>query len=146
MLPGKIATLLIIATVLSFFGALIVAARYRAAMKALMKAPLDIQPGPESAPHKPLPYCADAPPATVSLADNRQAEKRLILVFLGIALIMSLSRTLLMQRGSRPLEKNSRKRPPPGLSAPIQVVRRSPFGSVLWPGPPRRHGARLSPA
>lgn len=97
MLPGKIATLLIIATVLSFFGALIVAARYRAAMKALMKAPVDIQPGPESAPHKPLPYCADAQPATVSLADNRQAEKRLILVFLGIALIMSLSRTLLMQ-------------------------------------------------
>lgn len=97
MLPGKIATLLIIATVLSFFGALIVAARYRATMKALMKAPVDVQPLPESAPHRPLPYCADAPPAAVSLDDNRRAEKRLILAFLGIALIMSLSRTLLMQ-------------------------------------------------
>ena len=40
MLPGKIATLLVIATVLSVIGALLVVWRYRAAMQALMKAPL----------------------------------------------------------------------------------------------------------
>lgn len=97
MLPGKIATLLIIATVLSFFGALIVAARYRATMKALMKAPVDAQPGPASGPTAPLPYTVGNPPAPVTLADNRRAEKQLILGFLAITLVMSLSRTLLMQ-------------------------------------------------
>lgn len=97
MLPGKIATLLIIATVLSFFGALIVAARYRATMKALMKAPVDAQPGPESAAPAPLPYTAGSSPVAVTLADNRHAEKQLILAFLAMTIVMSLSRTLLMQ-------------------------------------------------
>lgn len=41
MLSGKIATLLIIATLLSLVSALFVASRYRAVMKRLMKMPLD---------------------------------------------------------------------------------------------------------
>jgi hypothetical protein len=49
MLPGKIATLLVIATVLSVIGALLVAWRYRAAMQALMKAPLAAAPGASEA-------------------------------------------------------------------------------------------------
>ncbi|MCG2578509.1 hypothetical protein LZ012_16050 [Dechloromonas sp. XY25] len=97
MLPGKIAFLLIVATALSFFGALIVAARYRAAMQALMKAPLDAPSTTTSGTAKPLPYSADTPAIPVSLADNRQAQTRLILGFLGLTLLMALTRTLLMQ-------------------------------------------------
>lgn len=97
MLPGKIATLLIIATALSFFGALIVAARYRATMKALMKAAVDAPSLPPGGPAKPLPYTGASPAQPVTLADNRQAARQLILVFLGITLVISLSRTLLMQ-------------------------------------------------
>ena len=91
MLPGKIATLLVIATILSVIGALLVAWRYRLAMQALMKAPLTTIPAAR------LPYAADAAPVPVTLADNRQAERRLILAFLGITLVMALIRTLLMQ-------------------------------------------------
>ena len=97
MLPGKIATLLVIATALSVIGALLVAWRYRAAMQALMKAPLAAAPGTSETPAARLPYAADAAPIPVTLADNRQAERRLILAFLGITLVMALIRTLLMQ-------------------------------------------------
>ena len=97
MLPGKIATLLVIATMLSVIGALLVAWRYRAAMQALMKAPLAAAPAANQAESARLPYTADAAPVPVTLADNRQAERRLILAFLGITLVMALSRTLLMQ-------------------------------------------------
>ena len=83
MLPGKIATLLVIATALSVIGALLVAWRYRAAMQALMKAPLAAAPGASEAPAARLPYAADVAPIPVTLADNRQAERRLILAFLG---------------------------------------------------------------
>ncbi len=97
MLPGKIATLLIIATALSFFGALIVAARYRAAMKALMKAPVDAATAPPGKPAKPLPHTAGNPAVPVTLAGNREAARQLILAFLGITLVISLNRTLLTQ-------------------------------------------------
>jgi len=97
MLPGKIAFLLIVATALSFFGALIVAARYRATMQALMRAPVALPTGAVPAAPRPLPYTADSPAAPVSLADNRQAQRRLILGFLGLTLLMALTRTLLMQ-------------------------------------------------
>src|SRR5574343_2001980 len=97
MLPGKIATLLLIATILSVFGALLVAWRYRATMQALMRAPLGTPTADSAPPHPPLPYTAAAPAIPVSLADNRQAERRLILTFVGITVLMALSRTLLMQ-------------------------------------------------
>jgi len=97
MLPGKIATLLVIATVLSVIGALLVVWRYRAAMQALMKAPLAAAPGASEAPAAHLPYAADTAAVPVTLTDNRQAERRLILAFLGLTLVMALSRTLLMQ-------------------------------------------------
>src|SRR5574343_1664368 len=97
MLPGKIATLLLIATILSVFGALLVAWRYRATMQALTRAPLGTPTADSAPPHPPLPYTALAPAITVSLDDNRQAERQLILAFLGITLLMALGRTLLMQ-------------------------------------------------
>lgn len=97
MLPGKIAFLLIVATALSFCGALIVAARYRTTMQALMKAALDTPSGAVAGASRPLPYSADNPAVPVSLADNRQAQRRLILGFLGLTILMALTRTLLMQ-------------------------------------------------
>src|SRR5574343_1244486 len=97
MLPGKIATLLLIATILSVFGALLVAWRYRATMQALTRAPLGTPTADSAPPHPPLPYTAAAPAIPVSLADNRQAERQLILAFLGITLLIALGRTLLMQ-------------------------------------------------
>ncbi len=97
MLPGKIAFLLIVATALSFFGALIVAARYRRAMQALMKAPVDTPSDTPPVASKPLPYSADHPAVPVSLADNQQAQRRLILGFLSLTILMALSRTLQMQ-------------------------------------------------
>src|SRR5574343_1721144 len=97
MLPGKIATLLLIATILSVFGALLVAWRYRATMQALMRAPLGTPTADSAPPHPPLPYTAEAPAIPVSLAAHRQAARQLLLAFLGITLLMALGRTLLMQ-------------------------------------------------
>ncbi|UCV27928.1 DUF2339 domain-containing protein [Ferribacterium limneticum] len=97
MLPGKIATLLVISAILSVIGALLVAWRYRVAMQALMTAPLAAPSTGQAAPSRPLPCTADAPARPVSLADNRRAERQLIVAFLGITLVMSLARTLLMQ-------------------------------------------------
>ena len=97
MLPGKIATLLVIATLLSVVGALLVAWRYRAAMQALMRAPVSAPTTDNNQPHPPLPYTADAPAIPISLADNQQAEHQLILAFLSITLLITLDRTVLMQ-------------------------------------------------
>lgn len=106
MLAGKIATLLIIATVLSLIGALIVASRYRAAMKRLMKIPLNlpltVEPAADSSiATSPRPRAAraatDVPPASISLNDNTQAHRQLVGAFLGLTILMALTRTLIMQ-------------------------------------------------
>lgn len=98
MLSGKIASLLIIATVLSVIGALVVANRYRAAMQRLMKI------GQKStstlafaAPAPILLAAADAPPIAVSLEDNQRARRHLVFAFIGLTLLMALTRTLIMQ-------------------------------------------------
>ena len=87
MLSGKIATLLILATILSVIAALVVASRYRAKMQALMKMPLDLAPtvafGPAVAP---LPAAAYHPPLPVSLDDNRRARRQLVTAFIGLTL------------------------------------------------------------
>jgi len=98
MLPGKIAFLLILATFLSVIGALVVANRYRAAMQRLMKIG---QKTPSTvafaAPAPVLPVAADQPAVAVSLDDNRRAQRQLIAAFIGLTLLMALSRTLQMQ-------------------------------------------------
>ena len=77
MLPGKIAFLLIVATALSVIGALVVANRYRAAMQRLMKIGQETASTATAAiPAPGLPAAADLPPVTVSLDDNRRAERR----------------------------------------------------------------------
>ena len=85
MLAGKIATLLIIATVLSLISALIVASRYRAAMKRLMKMPLTAASPPPAA----LPSAMDASPFAVSLDDNDLAYRHLIGAFVGLTVNMA---------------------------------------------------------
>jgi hypothetical protein len=99
VLAGKLATLLIIATVLSVIGALVVAKRYRAAMQRHMKIALNsgLTAGPADLVTPVLPAAAAPPPRAVSLDDNRQASRRLIGSFIAITLLMALSRTLIMQ-------------------------------------------------
>jgi len=98
MLPGKIAFLLIVATVLSVIGALVVANRYRAAMQRLMKIGQETASTATAAiPAPGLPAAADLPPVTVSLDDNRRAERQLIAAFVALTLVMALTRTLQMQ-------------------------------------------------
>lgn len=103
MLSGKLATLLIIATVLSVIGALIVASRYRAAMQRFMK--IELNSGSTADLSATTPPAAERRPATtptpsaraVSLEDNLQAQRHLIAGFVGLAVLMALSRTLIMQ-------------------------------------------------
>lgn len=107
MLSGKIATLLILATILSVIAALVVASRYRTAMQRLMKIgqknPPTLGPAFDSmvvafAPATPaLPAAADNPPTPVSLDDNRRARRQLVTAFIGLTLLIALSRTLLTQ-------------------------------------------------
>src|SRR5574343_2048880 len=98
MLSGKIATLLILATLLSVIAALLVASRYRATMQALMKMPLSL-PSTVACDvvTAALPVAAEHPPQPVSLDDNRRARRRLVGAFIGLTLLMALSRTLQMQ-------------------------------------------------
>lgn len=95
MLPGKIATLLILATFLSVVAALIVAHRYRTAMQRLMQ----IRPDTRSTPAGTPPERRGTPAAhsPVSQAENSAAYRRLLVAFLGLTLLMALTRTLQMQ-------------------------------------------------
>lgn len=97
MLPGKLATLLIIATILSVIGALVVASRYRAAMKRLMKIPLNsgltVESGSAVTPN----LSTEQPARKLTLDDNRRDLRRLLLSFIGLTLLIALSRTLIMQ-------------------------------------------------
>ena len=98
MLPGKIAVLLIVAALLSVIGALLVANRYRAAMQRLMKSgQKTVSTATAAIPAPNLPAAADLSPVTVTLDDNRRAERRLIAAFVALTLLMALTRTLQMQ-------------------------------------------------
>jgi hypothetical protein len=106
MASGKILTLLIIATLLAVIGAWFIAKRYRASMQRLMKIPLNLpltaaERNPlasatvlpaAAGPKEPI---SDATPLT--LDDNRQAYRQVLLSFIGLTLIMALTRTLIMQ-------------------------------------------------
>ncbi len=95
LLPGKIVTILILATVLATLGAWVVGWRYRAAMKRLMQAPVDAASTPASAGSPPAPDMA--PPARVTLADNHRAHWRLLGWFCGLTLLIALTRTVITQ-------------------------------------------------
>ncbi len=94
MASGKILTLLIIATLLALVGAWVVARSYRRSMQRLMKAPV-AEPGDGSAPASTPPVAR--PPRFPSLADNDDAYRRLLFSFIGLTLVIALSRTVLTQ-------------------------------------------------
>lgn len=95
LLPGKIVTILILATLLATLGAWVVGRRYRAAMKRLMQAPVETTTA-EHAPTSPPPT-EMAPPARVTLAENRRAHWRLLGWFCGLTLLIALTRTVITQ-------------------------------------------------
>ena len=97
MASGKIFFLLIVATLLALLGAWVVARSYRASMKRLMKMPLaapSTATAPEIVPRYPSRATA---PATVTLAENRNAHFRLLAAFLALTLVIALTRTLITQ-------------------------------------------------
>jgi len=93
---GKILTLLVIATLLAVICAQVVAWRYRASMKRLMKAPLGAA-GAATAIEPPTAPAALPAPAALTLADNQRAYRRLITQFMLLTVVMALTRTLITQ-------------------------------------------------
>ncbi|MBU1366067.1 MAG: hypothetical protein KKE51_19790 [Gammaproteobacteria bacterium] len=94
MASGKIFFLLVVATLLALVGAWVVARSYRRSMQRLMKAPV-AEPGDGSLPASP-PAVA-GPTRFPSLADNDDAYRRLLVSFIGLTLVIALSRTVLTQ-------------------------------------------------
>ena len=97
MASGKILTLLIIATLLALLGAWVVARSYRASMKRLMKMPLAEGSTATGQVSSLEPQPALAPAASLTLADNRRAYRRLLVSFLTLTLVIALTRTLITQ-------------------------------------------------
>lgn len=95
MASGKILTLLIIATLLALIGAWVVARSYRKSMQRLMKAPVAAPSVQPSATSKP-PASARAT-LFPTLANNDDAHRRLLFSFIGLTLVIALTRTLLTQ-------------------------------------------------
>ena len=95
MASGKIFFLLVVATLLALIGAWIVARRYRSSMQRLMKAPVTAAAGAAT--------LAAAPPAPArstrfpTLADNTEAHHRLLISFIGLTLVIALTRTIMTQ-------------------------------------------------
>ncbi len=94
MLTGKLATLVILATLLAVVGAWGVALRYRAAMQRLMSAPPENSP--LRPPHPPAPSAL--PVSNITLADNRRAYRRLVTIFASISLLMSFTHALTLEQ------------------------------------------------
>ncbi len=92
MASGKIFFLLVVATLLALIGAWIVAQRYRASMQRLMKAPVAASSG-ASAPAPARQHQATFP----TLADNDDAHRRLLFSFIGLTLVIALTRTIMTQ-------------------------------------------------
>jgi hypothetical protein len=93
---GQILFLLVIATLLAVLGALLVASLYRASMKRLMRSPVTGVTTEVSA-SSDLNNDKSTPPAALTLANNLQAYRRLLVSFLMLTLVMALTRTLIMQ-------------------------------------------------
>lgn len=97
---GKLAFIFIAALLLSWFGAWLLARRYRLAVQALMRAPseapsLEQVVGPLAPGAVTLLDCA-APARSVSLAQNRRAAARLTLLYVGLSALMAASSAGLM--------------------------------------------------
>ena len=96
MIIGQILFVLVISTVLAVISALLVGWRYRANMRRLMQAPLPAGPLEVSA-SSASKHQKDSFLTPVSLADNLRAYQRLLFAFIGMTVLISLSRTLLAQ-------------------------------------------------
>ena len=98
MLAGKIATLLVIATVMALIASLWVAWRYRVAMQHFMKFGQNFRLTVDTdlAPRR-LPSAADLPPIPIDLTTNDRAWQRMLGAFVALTLLMALTRTLLTQ-------------------------------------------------
>ena len=95
MASGKILTLLIIATLLALVGAWIVARSYRKSMQRLMKAPVTAPAG--AAPLAATPPAPARSTRFPTLADNTEAHHRLLISFIGLTLVIALTRTVMTQ-------------------------------------------------
>ena len=97
---GKLASIFLVAVVLSIVAAWVIARRYRHAMRGLMSAPLDAGRHPDAAPAAGVDATAArvsdatssrAPPTPVDLAANRRAAWRLTLTLFVISAFISLT-------------------------------------------------------
>lgn len=96
MLVGQILSLLLVATVLAVVGAVVVASLYRASMKRLMRATLPVSALEVSAPSSPKALNNEVC-VCVTASDNQSAYRRLLVSFVLLTLVISLSRTLISQ-------------------------------------------------
>jgi hypothetical protein len=96
MLVGQIISVLELATVLAVLSSLLVARLYRRSMKCLMQAPVNQGTTEVSTPFSSIPIkTGDC--ARITLTDNRRAYRRLMLSFLFLSVVMSLTRTVILQ-------------------------------------------------
>lgn len=97
MLPGKLFFLLIVATLLALVGAWVVARSYRRSMQRLMKAPV-AEPGAAGVPDRvPEPPTLARSARFPTLDDNNEAHRRLLYSFIGLTLVIALTRTVMTQ-------------------------------------------------
>ena len=89
-LEAQLSFAVVLAIVLSMFGAWLIGYRYRVAVRRLMSATLE-GAADAGAPDPELPAPARHEPAPVSAAGNRRAAWRLTLVLIGLSLLMSAS-------------------------------------------------------
>ena len=86
---GKLLFIVLAAAALAALAAWLIARSYRAAMKRLMSLPA---PAPRAEDHpEPSPPTLPAPPAAVTLADNRRAARRVALLLVGLSALISAS-------------------------------------------------------
>ena len=93
---GKLAFIFVMALLLAWAGAWLLARRYRAAMQGLMRAPqTEVPAAPVPPVRAALPGNAE-PARPVSLAQNRRAGVRLTLWLVGLSALMAVSSAWLM--------------------------------------------------
>jgi hypothetical protein len=130
---GKIAFILVVATVLACVASWTVAARYRFAMRRLMSLPTT---GPRGAASEPA-GAAPLPAARrATLADNRRASIRLSLLLFGLSCLLALSGASLWLRLAFPDEPYAWKRAL--VLALLQLWPVIPALALLWRWSTRR--------
>ena len=86
---GKLLFIVLAAAALAALAAWLIARSYRAAMKRLMSLPAPAARAEGRL--EPTPPALPAPPAAVTLADNRRATRRVALLLLGLSALISAS-------------------------------------------------------